>query len=496
MRKSIGCISFFGTLALSSVSLAAEPVTYAPAPEGRALSVLEDAKVTGQAPMPCRPNRIYRYDATRIVSTCEDKPGLLVIDVAQPNTPLAVEILGYDGKLLDVYLVGNTVWIDLQGQGSIPLQLTPSTSSTKPAIEEKPMLVGEETPDAEEPKESIGTLTSESPKYAAIGTVLKFENRDVFISLGTNDGFKKGDSVEFFERLDVELTNENTTKDETVALGKIKSITANRSVIEVELNQVIKEGTSVRHSREEFKPNYFNPARNPGLTEYVMTVRPFIALGALGGGAIVDASVTHRFEFPMAIQFSLSPLGLAATNEGGTGTFAAHGFVTYDARVFQVGLGAGLSRFDLDDLPSEIFVGQTIPETTAIGFSVGQFVRLGAHDGLNFTATTNFVVRNMEFDFGGMSGSLQVPMSQLLADTWFIVRGGGGVPGHVFGEVGLRTLILGNGNKGSFFITPTLGAANLTAQEYGPCDFGEAEQCRDSVDYGGPMVGATLEWRP
>lgn len=491
MRRFHGLLPFVSTLAFSTLATAAEPATYAPSPEGRALSIVQGGDVMGQAPMPCRPGRIYRYDATRIVATCDDKPGLLIVDVTRPNSPRALEIQGFDGKLTDVYLVGETVWVDLQGQGSMPLELAPQLTPNKEPIAD--VYTNETEKEVKEIDEAPAPLASQPH---VVGTVLKFENRDVFISLGSQDGFKKGDSVEFFERMDVALDNESTTKDETIALGKIKSITAKRSVVEIALNQVIKEGTSVRYSREEFKPDYLNPARNPGITEYVMTVRPFIALGALGGGAIVDASVTHRFDFPMALQLSLSPLGFAATNKGGAGTFAAHGFLTYDARVFQVGLGAGLSRFDLDDLPYEIFAGQTIPETTAIGFSVGQFVRLGAHDGLNFTATTNFVVRNSEFDFGGMSGSLQVPLSQLLADTWFIMRGGGGVPGHIFGEVGLRTLILGNGNKGSFFITPTLGAANITAQEYGDCELSEAEKCRQSVDYGGPMVGATLEWRP
>jgi len=491
LRYTLPCLL---TILTSLPAVAANSVTYAPS-GGESLLVLADGQTRHEAPMPCKPQNLYKYDASRLVATCVDKPGLLIVDIRAPERPRPMEIMGFEGKLLKVYLVGDQVWVDIQGDGSVPLMLStfPGTQTEAPLGE--PEALAEKAQEDEVTEAEI-----ERPELAthpvATGTVLKFEHRDVFVDLGTQDGFKKGDTVEFFQTVEVALEAENVTKDETISLGRIKSVTQNRAVVEVPLNIVIPTGTRVRFSREAFRPDFIAPARNSGITEYILTVRPYIALGALGGGGIIDASVVHRFEFPMALQLNLSPLGFALTNKGNAGTFAAHAFLTYDARVFQVGLGAGVSRFDSGNAPSQIFPGEPTPEVTQVGFSAGQFVRLGAHDGLNFTATTNFVVRDDEFEFGGLSGAFQIPLSTFLDDTWLIFRGGGGLPGHAFGEVGLRTLILGNGNKGSLFITPTIGGANIKTQEYGDCPYAGPEKCLISTDYGGPMVGATVEWRP
>lgn len=496
MRK----VLLISLLLTGGVATAQENVTYQPG-QGKTLKVVRGTQTVAEVPMPCTLDRVFVYGEGRVVATCKDKPGLLLVDTREPNKPKPLEIQSYQGRLKDVYWVGDRLWVDVADAGSWPLRFEetyeePVVDASEPLLVEEPP-VEEETEVIEEevvvvPEVQVDTSPTQ------VGKVLKFEDRDVIVDLGTDHGFKKGDSVEFFETFQIDYEKEKVNKDETIAFGRIKTISANRAVVEVGLNEALATGTPVRFTKHQYSPNYISPPRNAGMTEFSFTARPFIALGTLGGGAIIDASLTRRFEAPVALDVRLAPLGFALTNKGNAGVFAAHAFVSYDTRLFQVGLGAGASKFEVDDLPYMLSPGQEAPEATRFGFSAGQFVRLGARDGLNLTATTNFVVRDEQFDFGGLSAEMQIPMGSFLSDTWLVMRGGGGLPGHTFGEVGLRTLVRGNGNKGSVFVTPTLGGADITTRSYGECEWSvmPGEQCLIDTDYGGPMVGVTVEWRP
>jgi hypothetical protein len=497
---------------LISTSAAAQTPTYdyAPAPSGRAMHVLSDKKVVGEAPMPCRPKAIYRYDRMHIVSFCADKPGLLVVSIADPMKPQPIEIWSYDGKLLDVYPVGDKLWMDIKGEGSSPLVLqvetpaevvpealaveiqdppiTPETSETSQTSEVAEAAEVVEATEATEAAEEV-------PIPTKVGKVLKVHDRDIVVDFGTADGFKKGGVVEFYAIREIQLDGERVTRDDTIAIGKIKSVHENRSVIEVGMNEDVSVGTPARYSTVNYRPEA-TPPRNGGSDEISMTVRPYLALGALGGGAIMDLSWMHRFEQPMALELSISPIGIAITNQGNAGAFAGHGFFTYDARSFQVGLGVGAARFQAAGLPTEVANGTAVPNTMEFGVSAGQYIRLGSRDGINVTTTTNFVIRNKEWDFGGLELDVQFPMGEFLPDTWLAFRGGGGLPGHTFAEVGLRTMVQGNGNKGSVFVTPTIGYGSITTQEYDDCEFRAGFQCLEQSRYSGPMVGVTVEWRP
>ncbi len=487
--------AFIGTNAAAQT----ESYEYSAAKTGRAMQVVLNKAIVGESAMPCRAKTVFRYDASRIVATCVDKPGLLVVDVSEPTKPQPIEIWGYEGKLLDVYLVGDKVWMDIKGQGSSPLVLQTEAPVEPPREEavvvvEAPRVI--ETPT--EPKTPEATLEVEVEAAAPIriGKVLKVDNRDIVVDFGTEDGFKKGDDVEFYSTREIQLEGERVKRDDTVAVGRIKSIDVNRAVIEVGMNEDVSIGTPARYTATDYKANHLAPPRNGDSDEISVTVRPYLALGSLGGGAIMDASWMHRFESPIAVELSISPGGFAITDQGSAAAFAGHGFVTYDARVFQVGLGLGVARFKAKDLPYELGSGDTMPETMEFGVSAGQYVRLGARDGFSLTMTTNFVVRDKQWDFGGITSELQVPLGKLLPDTWMILRGGGGLPGHIFGEMGLRTMVRGNGNTGSVFVTPLLGFGSITTPEYEDCGYRSGSQCLVDNDYGGPMVGVTVEWRP
>ena len=514
MRRSLLSSSLLSTsltLTLATTALAqqsAPALTYRASDAGRALEVWRgDVRVTTMG-MPCRPSKLFPAGPGRLAATCEGRDGVLIISTEQPERPVALEILGFEGQLKEVYMVEDRVWVDLGPRGARPLSLAqgtqerasdaPAAASPPPAAADAPA-ASSDAP-AQPPQDAEDADPSPTPTApTAIGRVLKTQDRDVVIDVGTAQGFRKDQHIEFFTTRQIDLGGESVARDEVLARGRIKSVAQTRAVVEIGLNEALPQDAKARHSVIYTQWNPFSPPRTAGVTEYTLTVRPFLAIGALGGGAIMDASITHRFDSALALDLMLSPLGFVATNQGGAGAFAAHGLVSYDSRVFQLGLGLGLARAGElpNDAPYQLRVDEKAP-ATGVGVSAAQLVRLGARDGLSLTAMTNFMVQDGAFRFGGLNAQLQLPVSMLLSDSWLIMRGGGGLPGHIFGELGLRTLIQGSGHAGSFLVTPTIGAATVSEDVYEPCQESfdpNVNRCRSSVTYGGPMVGVTLEWR-
>lgn len=462
----------------SSVSAVAEVPSFSPGP-GRTIE-----GPAGSVAVPCQLSKLMPYNETTLVGVCSDKPGLVVIDIENGAKPIALNT--YGGKFVDAYQVGDVVWLEVT-DGAAPLVLE---AREKPAEPSPEVVAVDEKPKVDKP--SAPPVLNLNP--TARGRVIEVAGRDIVIDLGTKDGFEKGDSVEFIRSSKITLTDEVVEKNDLVAIGRITSINENRAVVDVGINRVIEPGTQVRYSAKAFGRNNFTAPRVPGL-ELSATVRPFLPLDTLGGAAIIDASAMYRFGGPVAIEARISPFGFAITNQGNAAVLAAHGFLTYDEDLFQVGLGAGVAQFDSPNLDYTSNLAEA-PSATEFGFSAAQYIRLGARDGINFIATTNFVVRDEKYEFGGLSASFQLPVSWLLSDSWLILRGGGGLPGHGFGEVGLRTLLMGNGAANSMFVTPAIGYAVIETSTYVKCEYGEAIWCSDQQDFTGPMVGMTVEWRP
>ena len=97
------------------------------------------------------------------------------------------------------------------------------------------------------------------------------------------------------------------------------------------------------------------------------------------------------------------------------------------------------------------------------------------------------------FQFAGFVGSLQIPVGET---SWVLMRGGGGISGYGYGEMGVRTLLKGNGDRGSLFFTGTLGGVGVFETWDTVCTQPDFQfGCTKSVLYAGPMAGAGVEWR-
>jgi hypothetical protein len=77
-----------------------------------------------------------------------------------------------------------------------------------------------------------------------------------------------------------------------------------------------------------------------------------------------------------------------------------------------------------------------------------------------------------------------------------LLRGGGGGAGYGFGELGVRVLLVGNGDRGSVFFTGALGGLGVFENTTYVCKEPTFEfDCTQTVTYAGPMLGAGAEWR-
>jgi hypothetical protein len=80
--------------------------------------------------------------------------------------------------------------------------------------------------------------------------------------------------------------------------------------------------------------------------------------------------------------------------------------------------------------------------------------------------------------------------------AWLLFEGGGGSAGYGYGEIGLRSLLRGNGQQGSLFLSVTLGGQGVFEFRTRMCvqvDF--AFPCEDDQIYAGPMLGIGAEYR-
>jgi hypothetical protein len=158
--------------------------------------------------------------------------------------------------------------------------------------------------------------------------------------------------------------------------------------------------------------------------------------------------------------------------------------------LFEVGLGAGgqsLSQpaFDLE------------PGTA---LTLAQHLRIGARDGLMLEGLSYVALFHSRFNFAMLRIVGQIPVGET---SWLMVGGGGGLLGLGYGEIGLRLLLSGNGDRESFFLTTAVGGLNvfkswpcLTPAAFIPVNgFNSASTCKQSIDYAGPMLGVGGEWR-
>jgi hypothetical protein len=222
----------------------------------------------------------------------------------------------------------------------------------------------------------------------------------------------------------------------------------------------------------EAPPNLMMPDRIPNIWRIGAGADLFIPIGTIGVGGLLDAFVTRHFAGPFMLRAQVSPLAFAFVDSGGGSAFGAHLLVGLDTQFLELALG----------------IGAASTESTSSAFALVQSLRVGALDGLHLAVQTNVYVLDKRFEFGAVTGVVQIPVRD---GWWFIARGGGGPVGFYFGDVGVRYRVHGDGGAGSFFVQGVLGGVGL----FGPYTCDPTTYYCTSSDSSGPALGVGVEWR-
>lgn len=318
-----------------------------------------------------------------------------------------------------------------------------------------------------------------APAREQVGRVERASPGEAIITLGALEGIKRSDHIEFAPPGSADGRDEFALDSEVLAVGVVTNVIGHNARVRIGLNESVPVGALAVPTTAMSSGSLVAPPRVTGLWELELTLRPFVALDELGGGALFSAGIGYRFSH-VHLQAFLDPVAFAAVeNNGGVAAVNAAAAASYDSQYFELGLGFGL---------------QSVNETSFLlqpgsGLTAVQLVRFGARDGLNLTARTNIALFHSEFQFGGMVMSAQLPLTR---GYWLLLNGGGGNVGYGFGEFGLRALLAGNGLAGSKFLTVTAGGVGVFKS--GSCDE-TFLSCSEEKSFGGPMVGVGGEWR-
>lgn len=333
------------------------------------------------------------------------------------------------------------------------------------------------------PPPPAGTTTGRGD--APEGRVTKVLPGEVVVDLGRNKGLRVGDRVELSVVTELDVGSQFVERREVLAVGMVRAVSEDFSRVELGMGERVPVGALARWVTRNPTRSRAAPPRIGGLWHTQFMARPFVALEDLGGGILLDAAVGYRFESEFHVEAAISPFGWA-TGENNPSVTPMAGFVkaSFDSHLFEIGFGFGGST--VHDVQ--------FPTRSGSGFLVMQQVRIGAVDGLDLDIQSHVTLFHSRFTFSGMVARGQIPMGQR---WWFVLAGGGGSAGYGYGDLGVRALLRGNGDKGSFFFTGTVGGVGVFENLNAQCGDGETFEfgCDDEVVYAGPTIGAGGEWR-
>lgn len=474
-------------VSLAAVASAAEPPPATLELRARALVVRPGAGPEATLDLGCDPLGLLQL-ADRVHVACGPDGA---VEVALGPPPAIVARRVFEGAVTGHFLLDGEVWVRLARVEARPLVAANGIAPSGP-ITSGPTTV---------PTPSAPSVT---PAPANRLPLLERHPGRVIVEAPADLGLTRGQHVELFVERTVDLGGgSSATREQRVAIGVVAAVGEGRAEVELGLGERVPAGAMARPTSAPLTASMFVSPRLTDLWELRFAFRPFLALGTVGFGMVDDLRATYRFEAPVALHLVLEPAGVGIADDGNILALAGNLVATYDSALFEVGLGLGWSAVngDLGWGADEASAGGDYEfKRVKDGFSLAQLARLGAVDGLNITILNSFLLYDDKFNYGGTRATVQVPVSERL---WFIAAGGGGSSGYAFGEIGLRVLVAGNGDHGTVLLTPTLGGAALFGETEESCQVwnsstqtNEPGTCVTDIDYGGPMVGIAVEYRP
>ena len=346
------------------------------------------------------------------------------------------------------------------------------------------------------------------------GTVQEVRGDEAVIDVGSAAGVAEGNRFEIRSQEMVQQYNLETRKDEMMPSNKVTAVVevirvaSGSSLVLLGKGDRVKVGDKARLTKEELTRTNWFPGYQRSLNRVQARVAPFVGIDSLTVGTFASLMYDRTFSFPMRLEAGFRNVGLHFGESFGA-PFQFDLVPSYDTDYFEVGLGGGY-QFSADDRKR--------------GFSFLQKVRLGTVDGLNFTMWNSFIYtdgyveevyspvtvgvpcvpdneRSGEFAWNGFDAALAIPLtdSVTLATDWSYSEAG-----WVYGDIGIRTRVRGNGGAGTLIIPVTIGGGVVLDYEQDSDGSFVCDPDSNSIEkrpywyenaYGGPVVSIGLDYR-
>jgi hypothetical protein len=460
-----------------------------PAPPGGSANALEPAepslaqriaKLTPPGTQPPCSVRATLEVARRTIVAC-GAAGVWVLELGAPGGDRLIERRRVEGRAVGLFSRGGRVWVEIESISARPVELdSPSVGADAPDAEPAPPPIAlAPEPTALPAPPALEHAVTRPAEVAILGRVLSSRGGQLVVDLGREHGVRVNHRIEFAALRESPL---GPFRDrEVLAVGRVISIADEQSLVEVGIGEDVPVGVEAALTSRPLTANRSAPPRAQGLWTFAGVIRPFFVLDRLGFGALNELAVGYQMQSSLRFQLLCSPLAFSTAEDGSAFSTAAVGIVSFDTRLFEIGLGLGAQTVNASDYEP------------GSGLTVAQSLRFGSLDGLHLSIRNDISLFHSEFDYSAFNGSAQIPVSER---GWLVMQGGGGSVGYGFFEVGGKVLLFGNGTRDSLYLRGTIGYATVY-REASTFDFssdtGFVEG--DDVEHAGPLVGFGMEWR-
>lgn len=354
------------------------------------------------------------------------------------------------------------------------------------------------------------------------GKITEVHPEDAVVDLGQTSGVEKGMRFEIRSQRKVRKYNlasrsrELMPSDEVTGVVRVLQVEEGSCLVRLGRGDRARVGDKViATSRPLTSSNWF-PGYERELHRARIRLAPFVGVDTLTLGTLARAMYDYSFAFPMRVEAGFQNVGFLFGETFGA-PFQIDIIPSYDTDLFEVGLGGGYSYS---------------AHEKKRGFTFLQKVRLGTVDGINFTMRNSFIFQEKHDDFGwdlakpstsakagaycvfdepssnefqwnGFDAAFWVPLTDNVTMTF---EGAFSQAGWGYGEVGIRTMVVGNGGDGTLVVPVSIGGGvvfDYSSRSYEDlsCDpdtgkLLQSERLDWNIEsFGGPIVSIGIDYR-
>lgn len=208
---------------------------------------------------------------------------------------------------------------------------------------------------------------------------------------------------------------------------------------------VVRVGDMAQPTQEALREPLYVPHLWYGMFRFSGHLRPMFGVSPLTYGMLNDFRFEYYLPVPIKVGVSVAPLGFLSSNPVG---------VISEVRA---SLAFSSSYFELSLDP-----GGILNRLGGTAFSFGFSFRLGSLDGLNLIFRSGYRLlqtggREPDFGFFSAGGEINIP----LAKRFTLQLAGDGAQPYIWGTLGLKYWLRGNGGPGTLILDSGVGGAYI-----------------------------------